>query len=375
MFNNFLPEKSRLFTPHNIKDTVVKNRFMRSAVAVARADPDGFITEDLCNFYKTAAEGGVGLLVTGAISVHPRGKFFDRQTAAYSDEYIPGLKKLADTIHRYGDGVVAWAQLHCGCAQHWEHSYRQRKDGLDVCDLDVCDLQDGDIYFIIDAFGNAALRMKQAGFDGVQLHGAHRYLIAHFLSPATNLRTDKWGGTPEKRMRFVLEVYQKIREKSGDNFPVSIKMNTADYLKGGNWLKDTIIYAKRFSEVGFDLIEMSGGMFFMNELREELRKRAGQKEAYFRDAIPEFREAVGDTALAIVGGIRTPIVIENILGEGVDFISLARPYLAEPNLPNRIKEGDYRPSRCVSTYSPCNLCRAKVASGSVTCVRFFPDGV
>ncbi len=368
MSENFEAEESRLFSPLKINSVWVKNRLMRSAMAEAMADQDGFITNDLLNFYKIAAEGGVGLIITGAVSVHPKGKFFNQQIVVHNDQYIPGLKKLSDTIHRYGDGVKVWLQLHCGAVQHWEDSSGHRNPGLDVDNLG-----ERDIYTIINAFGDAALRAKKAGLDGVQIHGAHRYLVAQFLSPATNSRSDKWGGSPEDRMRLVLEIYSNIREKVGPEFPVGIKMNTADYLHGGNWIDDTAVYAKHFSRAGFDLIEMSGGLFYITELREELRKKVGAREAYFRDAIPKFKEAVAEhTVLAIAGGIRTPDVMENILNEGVDLVSLARPFLAEPNLPNRIIEGDIRPSKCVSTYSLCNLCRTKVLRGSVTCVNYFP---
>ena len=151
-------------------------------------------------------------------------------------------------------------------------------------------------------------------------------------------------------------------------------MNTADFLAGGNWIKDTSGIAKLFAESGVDLIEMSGGMGFMTELREALRKRAGEKEYYFRDAIPQFREAVAGlpTVLAVCGGIRTPKVMEDILAEGVDFISMARPWLSEPDLAKRIEAGDLRPARCVSGSRLCNLCLTKLARGSVTCVKFYP---
>lgn len=360
-----VPSGSRsLFTPVKIKDRVVKNRFMRSATAVAMADPEGFVTEDLCSFYREVAEGGVGLLITGAVSVHPRGKFFSRQLTAHTDAHIPGLERLAAAIHRHGDGVTVWPQLHCGAAQHWEPAGGQKGHHLEISRL-----QEDDIRTIVSAFGDAALRCQQAGFDGVQLHGAHRYLLSQFLSPATNSRKDAWGGTPEKRMCIVLNIYEDIREKTGGNFPIGIKMNTADYLEGGNAVQDTARYAKRFAETGFDLIEMSGGMANLTELRDELRKRAGQKEAYFRDAVPEFRRAAGSTALALCGGIRTPQVMQEILGEGVDFISLSRPLLAEPDLPNRIREGDYGGSRCASAASLCDYCREKVAKGFVKCIR------
>ena len=251
----------------------------------------------------------------------------------------------------------------------WGYSYGQRDAGLAV---DVLD--EGYILAIVEAFGDAAVRAKMAGFDGVHLHGGHGYLIAQFISPAVNHRTDRWGGSWGNRLTFPLEIIRNIRQKTGDDFPLGIKMNTADFLAGGNWIKDTSGIAKLFAESGVDLIEMSGGMGFMTELREALRKRAGEKEYYFRDAIPQFREAVAGlpTVLAVCGGIRTPKVMEDILAEGVDFISMARPWLSEPDLAKRIEAGDLRPARCVSGSRLCNLCLTKLARGSVTCVKFYP---
>jgi len=359
----------KLFTPIELKGRKIKNRFMRSAMVVTMADPNGFITVDNLKWYRKAAEGGVGLLITEAMAVHPRGRIFDAQISAYGEERLPGLKKLADVIHSYGDGVLVMPQIHSGGAHDWGYSYGQRDTGLG---LDI--ITEKDITDIIEAFAESALLLKRAGFDGVQLHGGHGYLIAQFLSSATNHRTDKWGGTLENRMKFPLEVYKAIREKVGYDFPIGIKMNTADYLKGGNWVETTSKIAKKFAEVGFDFIEMSGGMGFMTELREALRIKAGEKEFYFRDAIPYFKEAVKgtETLLAGCGGIRTPKVMEELLHEGLDLISLARPWLSEPNFANRVKAGDLRPARCVSTYRLCNLCLTKVAKGSSTCVKFYP---
>ncbi len=336
---------------------------------LSMATKEGFVTEDLLNIYRKIAEGGVGLCMTGAIAVNPEGRITWHQMGAWNNQQIPGLKNLVDRVHAYGNGCVIWGQLCCEGAHEWGYSYGQRDAGLSV---DV--LTEEYIHSIIQAFGDAAARVKQAGFDGVHIHGGHGYLIAQFISPAINRRTDTWGGSLENRIRFPLEVYKKIREKVGNAFPVGIKMNTSDYLPGGHWVEDASKIARIFATVGFDLIEMSGGMRYMIELREALRKKMGEREYYFRDAIPSFRDAVKgtSTALATVGGIRTPSVMEEILSEGVDFISMARPWLTEPDLANRIKAGDLRPAKCRSTYQLCNLCLTKLGRDNVQCVKFFP---
>lgn len=359
----------KLFSPYKLKGLVIKNRFVRAAMELCMADPDGFVTEDNINLHKKAVEGGIGLFITESTCVHPLGRFLPNQLVVYGDEYIPGLEKLVNVMHAHGDGVVAFAQLHAGGAKAWGYSYGQMDTSLG---LDI--IKEETIEIIVNAFGDAALRIRKAGFDGVELHGGHGYLISQFLSPAVNQRKDKWGGSLENRARFPLALYENIREKAGDDFSIGIKVNTADYLKGGHWVNDTAQIANKFAEAGFDFIEMSGGMGFMTQLREELRKKVGEKEYYFRDAIPQFVEAVKgtNTALIVVGGMGTPQVMEEILHEGVDFISLARPLLSEPDFPNRVKAGDLRQVRCVSRQHLCNLCLTKVAFGSATCIKFFP---
>ena len=360
---------SKLFEPYMLKGRLIKNRLMRSAMVSAMADTNGFITNDNLSWYRRAAEGGVGLLVVEGMAVNQRGRNFLTQISAYGEERLEGLKKLADVIHSYGDGTVVMAQITSEGAHDWGYSYGQENTelGLDA-------ITEEDIFVIIEAFAESAFLLQLAGFDGIELHGGHGYLISQFLSPATNNRTDKWGGTAENRRRFTLEIYRMIRKRVERDFLLGIKMNTADYLEGGNWLDDTSKTAMKFAQVGFDLIEMSGGMGFMTELREALRKKAGAKEYYFEDAIAVFVEAVKgtDTALAACGGIRTPQVMEELLGKGIDFISLARPFLCEPDFANRVKSGDLRPSKCLSREHLCNLCLTKVALGSTACVKFFP---
>ena len=235
-------------------------------------------------------------------------------------------------------------------------------------------LSEEQIFAIVDAFGQAARRVREAGFDGVHLHGGHGYLISQFLSPAVNRRTDAWGGSVERRARFALEIVAGVRAAVGSDYPVGIKMNTADYLPGGHWYAETAKVARLLTDAGVDLIEMSGGMGFMIELRQALLQRAGEREYYFWEAIEPFRRALEGTgvALAAVGGIRTPAVMAGLREQGVDLISMARPWLCEPDLARRIEAGDLRPTKCVSGSQLCNLCLSKLAKGSVQCERFYP---
>jgi len=359
----------QLFTPYRMKKLMIKNRFMRSAMDLSMATYDGFVTEDLVEVYKDAAQGGVGLFCTECLAIHPTGRISSRQMGIWSNEHIVGLSRLAHTIHAYGNGCVIWGQLGTEGAHQWGYSYGQQDAGVSVDTL-----EEEQINNFIAAFADCAARIQEAGLDGVHLHGGHGYLISQFLSPAINHRTDKWGGNLENRARFVLEIYNAVRQRVGEDFPFGLKMNTADFLHGGHWIKDTSRLAHMFSNAGFDLIEMSGGMGYMIELREALRKKVGPREYYFVDAIPAFRNAIQgtDTALATVGGIRTPSVMADLLEQGIDLISLGRPWLCEPHLANRIDAGDVRPAKCISGQQICNLCLTKLAKGSVQCVKFYP---
>jgi NADPH-dependent glutamate synthase beta subunit-like oxidoreductase/2,4-dienoyl-CoA reductase-like NADH-dependent reductase (Old Yellow Enzyme family) len=358
-----------LFSPYFLKGRRIKNRLMRSPMVLSMATRDGFVTQDLVAVYEEAAQGGVGLFCTECLAINAHGRITTQQIGIWSDELIPGLTRLADTIHGHGEGCLIWGQLGTEGAHQWGYSYGQQD-----AKLSVDTINEEQIQVIINAFAEGAFRVKQAGLDGVHLHGGHGYLISQFLSPAVNHRTDKWGGSLEKRALFPLEVYGAIRARVGDDFPIGIKMNSSDYLPGGHWVSETAKLARLFSLAGFDLLEMSGGMGYMIELREALRKKVGSREYYFIDAIPAFREAVKGTttALAAVGGIRTPSVMEELLNEGIDLISMGRPWLSEPDLANRIKAGDQRTARCVSGYRLCNLCLSKLAKGSVQCEKFYP---
>jgi len=362
-------ECANLFSPFILKGVRIKNRLVRSAMETGMADLIGHVTVDNLNVYRKAAEGGVGLIITEAIGVHPLGRSFHEQIAAWGDEFIPGLKRLADEIHIHGDGAVVFAQLQSAGASGWGYSYGQ----VDT-EISLDTIPEEQIETLILAFAKAAKRVKKAGFDGIEFHGGHGYIISQFLSPAVNHRTDKWGGSLEKRMRFPMEIYRAVRAQVGNDYPVGIKMNTADFLPGGHWVKDTWQIAKRFSQEGFNFIEASGGMGYMTELRESLRKKVGEKEYYFSEAVDKFVDALSDTntALMVVGGIGSPRVMEGLLTQGVDLISLARPWLCEPDFANRIKAGDLRQSRCVSRERLCNLCLTKLATGSVTCYKFYP---
>lgn len=355
-----------LGTPCRINNMEIKNRFLRSATVESMADIDGHVTDALAKLYYDLAVGGAGLLTTGATAVEPAGKAFVHQMCVYDDGFIPGLKKLANVVHRYGAGCKCAVQIfHQGTAGYG-FSYGAMDRGYSLNDV-----PEEDILTTIKAFGAAARRIKEAGFDAVAVHGAHGYLISEFLCPATNNRSDKWGGSLENRMRFTLAVYNSIREQVGGDFPVLWKLNTADYIDGGNGIKEYAQVARKLALQGVDLIEMSGGIQAQAKLRAKLRKEADEKEAYFAWAVDAMREAVAgsNTALAVTGGIRSLTVMEELLKRGVDLVGVCRPLICEPDFPGRLLNSpDKRQSKCTS----CNKCLPHIARQPLKCVEHDP---
>jgi len=206
-------------------------------------------------------------------------------------------------------------------------------------------LTDAEVRDLIQRYANAARIVKKAGFSGVQIHGAHGYMVSQFLSPHHNQRTDEWGGTPEKRRRFVLEVYKAMREQVGPDFPIGIKLNSADFQRGGFTEEESLDTIKALSDVGIDLIEISGGtyeapaMTGVKDKKEPVKDSTRQREAYFLAFAEKARKTV-KTPLVVTGGFRSlPGMADAITGGAVDMVGIARSLALEPDLPNRLLAG------------------------------------
>jgi 2,4-dienoyl-CoA reductase-like NADH-dependent reductase (Old Yellow Enzyme family) len=204
------------------------------------------------------------------------------------------------------------------------------------------ELRHDEIGNLIDRFATTAAIARAAGFSGVQVHGAHGYLCAQFLSPNTNLRTDRWGGSLDNRMRFLLEVVRAVRDSVGADFPVSVKLNTNDFRRGGSTVRDAVVVAQALEAERLDLLELSGGtyespsMILGPDRAAELRRR----EAYFLEAAAEIRSATS-LPLMLTGGLRTAAAMASVVADGtVDVVGLARPLAVDPDLPRRILSGE-----------------------------------
>ncbi len=354
-----------LFAPGHIGTLVLPNRLVRSATAERMADADGRPRPRLKALYQELARGGVGLIITGHMYVHPSGKAHPEMTGIHSDELIPSLAELADAVHREGGRVVV--QINHGGMQCSRETVPETvaPSAVDAPFLTgpAREMTADEITLLIQAHGQAARRAREAGFDGVQIHGAHGYLIGQFLSPFANRRTDEWGGDLEGRMRFLRAICQDVQEQVGPDYPVLIKLGMMDGVEGGLTPEVGVQVVAALEGLGPDAVEISGGIGGGRNLNARTGIRSEADEAYFR---PLARQARPATRLPIilVGGFRSRRVMEEVLADGdADFISLCRPLICEPDLPDRLRAGLQERSSCISA----NRCWAEGPDEGIAC--------
>ena len=359
----------RLFETTTINEMVLKNRLVRSATWEGMCEPDGRPTEKVVNWYRDIAQGGVGLMITGYAFVRPEGKQLPGKMGIYTDAFAGDYEKLTGAVHDAG-GKIVLQIVHAGGETDTNTAGRQplapSSVKVDQFPEMPIELSKDEINDIVKAFGEGARRAKAWGFDAVQLHGAHGFLINQFLSPLTNRRTDEYGGRVENRCRFMVDVYKKVRETVGADYPVMIKLNAADYVEGGLEIDDAVYAAKILSGAGIDAIEISAGTPASGEkgpVRGKINKP--EREAYNLELASKIKGAVG-CPLMVVGGFRSFEVAEKAISDGgMDYISMARPLIREPALPKRWIKGDRSPAKCIS----CNKCfMAGIEKGGIYCV-------
>ena len=332
----------------------VQNRLVRSATWEGMADDEGRVTPELVRVYEELADGGVGLIISSYLYVQPAGKQSVGQVGIHSDDTVPGLTKLAQAVQER-KGKLVGQIVHCG-----GQADRRQNDGYKPVAPSAIkspgyreiphELTAHEIENLIGDFAAAARRLVDAGFDGVQLHGAHGYLLAQFLSPLRNRRTDSYGGPVENRSRFCLDVYRAVRAEVGPSFPVMIKLNASDFMEGSTTEEDACHLASALAGEGIDAIEVSGGTPGSGKLgatRPNILEP--EDEAYFLPQAEAIRRAAPGVALMLVGGLRSPEVMERILESGsADYFAMSRPLIREPDLPARWQRGDRRRADCVS---------------------------
>jgi len=341
-----------LFKPYKIKNLELKNRFMRSATWDGTADETGAATDASVDIYSQLGQGGVGLIVTGFAFVTPLGQAMPGQYGVHSDEMMPGLNRLVQAAHT-GGAKIALQIVHAGIGSVYlphNNIACQAVSPMPNLERPHKEMSESEIEDIISGFAAAALRAKNAGFDAVQLHGAHGYLMSQFLSPVNNLRTDRWGGSAKNRRRFHIEVIRKVRQAVGPDLPLLIKFGVMDDAQGELPLSEGLETAQQMVAEGIDAIEISGGVgssaLGANESVPE--------NPYYRERAAAVKKAVS-VPVMVVAGIRSLELSQNIVDSGdADMISMCRPFIREPDLINRWQSDDRKPARCVS----CRKCMA-----------------
>jgi 2,4-dienoyl-CoA reductase-like NADH-dependent reductase (Old Yellow Enzyme family) len=351
----------KLFKPLKIGRLEIANRFVRSATYYALSDENGFISEKSIALMKTLADGDIGLIITGYAFILKQGQVYPDMNGIDRDDHIPFYQKMTSAVHDKKGKIVM--QIAHGGAEAI-HAAEGKDDYIAVSLTDALPdyrrtprvLTENDIQIIIKAFAQSARRVQESGFDGVQIHGAHGYLISEFLSPTTNHRNDKWGGSLENRMRFLIEVIRAIKKNVTDDFPILIKLGCRDYLKGDEGL--TIEEGKKIAQAiekeGIDLIEISHGRIDKTFDKKEIKIKSSEHEAYMLESAKVIRDSVS-IPLCLVGGMRSRAVIENIIESGVvDSISICRPFIREPDFVKRLKNGEKTRADCISCWGCIN---------------------
>jgi 2,4-dienoyl-CoA reductase-like NADH-dependent reductase (Old Yellow Enzyme family) len=382
----------KFLNSQSIDGLKLKNRIIRAGCFEGMCQ-DGKVTEHLIEHHRRVAEGGVAMTTVAYCSVSKDGRAF-RHELWMREEIIPDLRRLTDVVHK--EGAAASIQLgHCGFFTS-KSVISKRPMGaspkLCVFTLSYCrEMTESDISEKIEAFVNAALMAKKAGFDAVEIHAGHGYLLSQFLSPWTNKRKDKYGDSLENRLRFPVDVIRQVRNAVGKEFPVLVKMNQRDGMPGGIEIDDAILIAKAFQNAGASALIPSTGFTSkvpflmlrgnlpvreMSNNQTELLKRIGLK-LFGRFMVPEHvyeplfllegakkLKSVVDIPVIYIGGADSLDGINELLDVGFDFIQIGRATIQDPDFVKKLASGEIQKSDC----DHCNRCVAAMDAGGVYCV-------
>ena len=374
---------SVLFQPGRIGPITTSNRIVRAGTSETAALDSGEVTDHLVDLYETLAQKRVGLVLSGHMFCHPRGQYATRQVGIHEDRMLCGLSRLADAVHRHSGSV--FAQLaHAGSQSRVSGNRPLAPSPVPnaLTGRMVDAASEEEIQEAVEAFANGASRAVRAGFDGVHIHGANGYLISEFSSPLTNRRTDRWGGSPEARDRFFVEVLKAVRAVVPARMAVTVKVGLQDAVCGGMDLAEGVRRAELLASAGADALEVScnamrlpsdsakqyvavGPLRAFRDLLLHRLLSPPYPEAYFLEPARLLRKRISKPII-LVGGMRTPAIMEGIVERGeADFIALARPFIREPDLVLKLADGRRGPVACTS----CNLCLMHESHHSVRCWR------
>ncbi|HMK43261.1 MAG TPA: NADH:flavin oxidoreductase [Dissulfurispiraceae bacterium] len=359
-----------LFEPVTLNGMALANRFIRSATWEGLADEEGFATDNLKSMLVDLALGEVGLIMSSFTFISREGQSNAGQLAIYDDRFIPALQNITEAIHGVG-GKVALQLVHGGCLANSEFTGVQPMGPNDCAENGVQTaraMTKTDIEHIILSYIDASVRARKAGFDAVQIHSAHGYLLSQFLSPALNERKDEYGGGLINRASLLLQVVEGVRTAVGSDYPLFVKLNSEDFMEGGLTKEDAIGVALLLQESSVDAIELSGGSRSARATYMAARKgtpKTVKEEVYYQEAAKLYKQKIS-IPLMLVGGIRSYKIAEELIQNNrADFISFCRPLIREPHLIKRWREGDRRKAECIS----CNGCYGPAREGKgVACV-------
>jgi 2,4-dienoyl-CoA reductase-like NADH-dependent reductase (Old Yellow Enzyme family) len=323
----------------------IQNRFAKSATSEKLANRRHGPDERLARLYERWGGGGSGLLLTGNVQIDPTAREGRGNVVVEDDRDLPALREWAARA-RAGGAKLIMQVSHAG--RQTPRAINPRPVAPSAVQLAGVgglagkprELADHEIEILIERFARTAAVARAAGFDGVQLHGAHGYLINQFLSPYTNRRTDRWGGSLDNRMRFALRVARATRAATSAEFSISIKLNSADFQRGGFTEEESMIVAEALDAEGMDFIEVSGGSYESSVMFNGVKRDSTRaREAYFLDYVERVRDRIG-APLMLTGGFRTAAgMAEAVAGGAVAIVGMARPLIVEPDLPARILDG------------------------------------
>lgn len=375
---------STLFEPIKIGNIEVKNRIFKAPTLECMSTIEGAPTDKLAKFYKRTAKGGSGLMITGLTYVNESGKAYFNENGIHDDRLIPAWKNFTDKIHETECKIIM--QISHGGRQIDPRLIEGKKAKAPSFNPNIMylycaqKLEEKEIEDIIQDFAKAAGRVKEAGFDGVQIHSSGGYLLASFLSPITNRRKDYWGGDEKRRFHLFEEIYKAVRKEVGKDFPVLAKIHLGDFMFMGRPFPANYNAALWMQELGVDALEFAIGVFenatitfakgempigiiddHIGQMKKAYWRTTGWsykpfsnvKKPYFRYAASKLKKSGLNIPLLLAGGVRRYEDAIDILGSGsADLIGMARPLLRDPNLPNQWLKGNRKESTCVS----CNKC-------------------
>lgn len=344
-----------LFSSFSINGKTLKNRMVVPPMVMNFCTEDGFCTERFTAYHEAKAKGGFGMIITEDFAVTPRGKGFKYLPGLWKDEQIEGFKAFTERIHAY-DTVLIAQIYHCGR----QTSRAVIGDAPEAPSAIPCpfspdmpeELTVERIHEIVDCYGDCARRAKEAGFDGVEIHGAHGYLVAQFMSPYSNKRTDEYGGPLQNRMRFAIEIIRNIREKCGDDFIVGYRISGDEHVTGGRNIEDTKTIVPYLEDAGISYIHVTAGVY---RSFDAVIPSMYCDHAWIADYAKEVKQVVKKIPVISVGRYNDPRLAENVLACGkADLVSFGRQSLADPDTPIKAQEGRFAEIRqCIGCHHAC----------------------